>query len=692
MCKKEVAVIIGFRDWGLDRLSVALRRMRQSSIGSRMDIVVSDYGSAEAAEVKSTVEQAGGRVIRTERSGPWSRSRALNAGVQGTSAPYVITTDSDMIFSPRTVEKLLALLATHDTTVHLVQCRDLSSRIGAEQAEHASMQELEEDSFFRPRWGMGGLIAFRRADFNRIGGYDARMEVYGGEDIDFAQRLVRSGRRLNWVDDPEVRIYHIWHPPTRDAVAADPVQKAAQDKNREIMLKDVSWIRNFNIGYHAEPVASVLIATRNRAAYLMDSINSTLSQTVQDIEIVVMDDGSDDETPDILAEIDDPRVRTMRQAPLGVAAARNKLVDAARAPFVVVQDDDDIMLPWRIKAHFEAMSAELAGTYGGWVDFDNITGETQVVQGREYDAAAFMYASRVLAHGTSMLRTDVLRRFRYREFLLAGVDFNLIARLSHAGYQFRHTKHLHILRRMHGLNLPAVSQGNQKNAATRTVRILQQRDTSSHANKLRNDAKNLPTTRCHYVDRLVDVVLPYLPDHLMHRRVTIPDSPEGQIERAQDLIDISGAKHITGWRDAPDLVLDGLDLASLARLRRAGIMFSVAPAPSETVDGNGNNEFQSLEAQILPALPSSGLIEDDAINLVTICRIPGLKATASDLGQDEVRSRVWSCGSDEHEVRVQTVTSIKDALLFMSPDDTAISVIFMPSRTADMVQTPAVIA
>lgn len=524
--KKKLAIIIGFRDWGLDRLALAIQSHMQCSIADKIDVIVSDYGSIDEASVKQVVEQCGARVVRTPRNGDWSRSRALNQGVLDSSAEFCITTDADMIFSYKCAEKILSLLEFDQKTVHLIQCRDLAPEFNAQTIKKINYDDLEENSYFRPRWGMGGLIAFPREVYDQIRGYDERMEVYGGEDIDFAQRLQRAGKRLNWIDEEEVRIYHIWHPSTSETVQKDQKQKLAQDYNRSIMLNDKTWIRNITLSKFMKkgrPLVSVAIATHNRADYLKEAINSVLVQTVQDFEIVILDDGSEDHTREVVESFSDERIRYYYQKASGVGVARNVLLDKVKAQYVVVHDDDDIMLPDRIENHFKSLDAGFIGTYGGWIDFSNNTGEIVVNQGREYEPETFIFGGRILTHGSSMFDVSILKKFKYREDLPAGVDFNLIARLANSGYKLKHTKHIHILRRMHEVNLTHTVQGPQRAAAVRATTIMRHAYSPEEETVLRNKAKMLKTIGCVNVHNADFFFKPYLPDSLSKKTILIED-------------------------------------------------------------------------------------------------------------------------------------------------------------------------
>ena len=121
----EVSVVICFRDWGLDRLALALRSHAASTMRKELEVVVSDYGSKDAESVRRIVQTHGGVYIRTEVDGPWSRSRALNAGIAHARGGMVITTDADMLFTPEAHSLIRDHLLSDPHSVQLLQCRDL---------------------------------------------------------------------------------------------------------------------------------------------------------------------------------------------------------------------------------------------------------------------------------------------------------------------------------------------------------------------------------------------------------------------------------------------------------------------------------------------------------------------------------------------------------------------------------------
>ena len=103
---------------------------------------------------------------------------------------------------------------------------------------------------------------------------------------------------------------------------------------------------------------SVVIPTFNRAEYLPDAIGSALRQTYRELDVIVVDDGSTDDTPDVVVGLGEDRVEYVRiDRSRSPARARNVGVSRATGQFVAFLDSDDVWLPEKIERQMEALRA-----------------------------------------------------------------------------------------------------------------------------------------------------------------------------------------------------------------------------------------------------------------------------------------------------------------------------------------------
>ncbi len=99
-----------------------------------------------------------------------------------------------------------------------------------------------------------------------------------------------------------------------------------------------------------QPLVSVIIPTYNRADLIGHTLDSAINQSYRNLEIIVIDDGSVDNTEEVVKAIGDSRIRYIRhQTNCGGSTARNTGIEAARGEYIAFLDSDDIWVPNKIQ-------------------------------------------------------------------------------------------------------------------------------------------------------------------------------------------------------------------------------------------------------------------------------------------------------------------------------------------------------
>jgi glycosyltransferase involved in cell wall biosynthesis len=198
---------------------------------------------------------------------------------------------------------------------------------------------------------------------------------------------------------------------------------------------------------------SAVMPTYNNASYLREAIGSVITQTFTDWELIVIDDGSEDETPEILASIRDPRLRVRRLAAhSGRAAARNAGLELATGSYVAMCDSDDISLPHRFATQTAFLKAhpEVDVVSGHMMVFDDHSAPRRGTTFPEAPAEIhrrFRNGKMGVVHAASMLRARCFTAFgRYREELERAEDFEFLRRI-HPFCSFRNLPEVVLLYR-----------------------------------------------------------------------------------------------------------------------------------------------------------------------------------------------------------------------------------------------------
>ena len=181
------------------------------------------------------------------------------------------------------------------------------------------------------------------------------------------------------------------------------------------------------------PEVSVIIPTYNRHGMVREAIDSVLAQSFRAFELIVIDDGSTDETIEYLTGLKET-IRIERIDHTGPAAARNHGVQLARAPIIAFLDSDDLWAPSKLERHVAFMRANPAAAISQ-------TGEIWMRDGRRVNPGTrhrkragdiFIDSLRtcLISMSATMMRTDFFRALGgFDETMLAAEDYDLWLRI-----------------------------------------------------------------------------------------------------------------------------------------------------------------------------------------------------------------------------------------------------------------------
>jgi glycosyltransferase involved in cell wall biosynthesis len=187
------------------------------------------------------------------------------------------------------------------------------------------------------------------------------------------------------------------------------------------------------------PSISVIIPTFNRASLLPRAVNSVLSQTFRDFELVIVDDGSTDGTPALplfTDETRDPRLRFVRLPEnRGVSAARNRGVRETTAPWIAFLDSDDEWLPRKLEKQmaFTAKHPDLAlnQTKEFWIRNGKRVNPPRTHEKTSGDLFAASLRRCMITPSSVMIRRDLLlQQGGFNESMTACEDYDLWLRIT----------------------------------------------------------------------------------------------------------------------------------------------------------------------------------------------------------------------------------------------------------------------
>lgn len=523
-----VSVVLDPVGWIEGTLTTIATQARRAFGNIPGEIIVATGEGVETDDVEFECRSAGIRHVPF--TAEHHRASALNNAAAAAEGEYLLLLDEDFMLADGAIGAAVDGMSRASADVVQLECRDaqLPGAQNIHDLDGISPRRYLE-SVPRARANRGTAALLRRQDFLRIRGFDERPSLGPHLCMDLLARTARAGLVLDWLTGPQVTAYHVFGLTCGDIKRHGTESARARSAHHDIVEDDRTIYRNlasWSVPHQRrEVLVSVAISTRNRSEYLEDSIDSVLAQTFPDFELIVVDDGSTDDTRRIVEGYADPRVIYVHQEPAGISAGRNRAADLSRGHFTAVHDDDDIMMPWRLEVSLQNIVDEYCASYGSWVNFDNLSGEMVLhVIRREFSPELNAFNGQGPGHATWLLPTQAIREVRYDEHLSSSVDHNLASRLAWSGLRWKHTERVMYLRRIHPTQVSAVDGGRQRTTSVLT-RFANRFATSEPGRQLMvEQGSALTNPDIPERSNLFKAFGAYLPDHLVHRTLVLANN------------------------------------------------------------------------------------------------------------------------------------------------------------------------
>lgn len=218
-----------------------------------------------------------------------------------------------------------------------------------------------------------------------------------------------------------------------------------------------------------DPKVTIFMAVYNGEKYIRQAIDSALEQSFRDFELLVIDDGSTDNSMAIVKAYSDKRIRVLQnETNLGLFLTRNKGVQEARGQYFATLDCDDIApaerLETQLKYFRDNPGCVMCGGRIKYIDQQSAyIGKFAALRGDEDFLKSLLLFTNIFSNSTTMIDINVLRELQYRKGYEPAEDFDLFERVA-AAHKVGFINQFLSYYRVHDSNISTIKSENRKKA------------------------------------------------------------------------------------------------------------------------------------------------------------------------------------------------------------------------------------
>jgi glycosyltransferase involved in cell wall biosynthesis/SAM-dependent methyltransferase len=435
-------------------LQGCLQDLENQTIADKLEIIVVNSGSQENEEaiVRQFQQRYNNIVyIKTEqREGVYA---AWNRAVKAARGRFLTNANTDDRHREDALEIMAnTLLASPDIALVYGDqiCTDTPN--GTFANHHATLMAKRPD-FSRERLLFGCCVGsqpmWRKSLHNEFGYFDETLTC--AADWDF---WLRISNKYKFKHVPEFLglYYH-----NKDGIEHGRKIQGLYERyvvGKRYGTPYISVIALYNT--RDNPLVSVIMPAYNAAEYIAEAIESVLIQNYRNFELVVVDDGSTDNTKDVIAGFKDERIKYFHQKNSGLATTHNEGIKKSKGTFLIKLDSDDMMTPDFIARHLQQFQEhpEADLVYCDDCLIDENDKPIRVIERREYSDRKslirdlFRCGFPVVPFRTCIRRSVFDKIGLFDESLLIGEDYDMMRRFVKHGLKALHLKGVLYLRRM----------------------------------------------------------------------------------------------------------------------------------------------------------------------------------------------------------------------------------------------------
>jgi glycosyltransferase involved in cell wall biosynthesis len=201
----------------------------------------------------------------------------------------------------------------------------------------------------------------------------------------------------------------------------------------------------------SSPTISVVMATFNDGLYISEAIDSILSQSFTDFEFIIINDGSSDNTLEIINQfaIIDPRIRVISRENQGLAISLNEGIAYASGQWIARMDADDISHPLRFERQLAWLDTHDADVCGTWIQLFGQRNQLKKYHQEDYLIKKELLFGSPIGHATVLMRRSKARQLQYDAQFDRAEDYDFFEKAAIAGWKFTNIPDLLYFYRFH---------------------------------------------------------------------------------------------------------------------------------------------------------------------------------------------------------------------------------------------------